>query len=200
MTRNLWFICRRAVGPDRAGAGWACLLRALRCEPSAFRGPIRQYIDEQARTRLPQTYLVTMPFPGRVEAVELIEGQRVTAGQTVAQIVPGDLKLDVEQAAAAVERLQASVTENADVTVEETGLEQAKEFVKSTAAMLSATDELVRSSKAKFDYAEGVYQRETEAFKKKASSQDSYDAATLQERQARYDLRGTGSCATRWRP
>jgi HlyD family secretion protein len=189
MTRNLWFILAAAVFV-LIGLGLALGIFSsgtpVRAE-RAFRGTIRQYIDEQARTRLPQTYLVTMPFAGRVEAVELIEGQHVDAGKVVAQIVPSDLKLDVEQAAAAVERLQASITESADVSVEETGLDQAKEFVKSTAAMLSATDELVRSSKAKSDYAESVYQRAVETFKKKATSQDDFDAATLQEKQSRYD-------------
>ena len=69
-------------------------------------GSIREFVDEQAKTRLPQTYLITMPITGRIEAIGLVEGDRVEKGQVVARIVPRDLTLAVEQARAAVQRLR----------------------------------------------------------------------------------------------
>ncbi len=66
------------------------------------RGAIREFIDEQAKTRLPETYLITMPFQGRIEAITITEGMSVKKDQVVAQIVPRDLDLAVAEATAAV--------------------------------------------------------------------------------------------------
>ena len=96
------------------------------------RGPIREFIDEQAKTRLPQTYLITMPITGRIEAISPGRRRPGEAGEVVAQIVPRDLELAVDQAQAAVQRLDASIHENADVNVEETAYRQALQFVNST--------------------------------------------------------------------
>ena len=117
-------------------------------------GAIREFVDEQAKTRLPQTYLITMPITGRIEAIALVEGTSVAKNQVVAQIVPRDLQLAVDQAGAAVQRLDASIAENADVNVEKTAHQQSLEFVKSTAAAVQAAFERVTSGKAKLDYAE----------------------------------------------
>src|SRR5487761_1204236 len=64
-------------------------------------GPIREFVDEEARTRLPRTYQVTMPFDGRIEPIEVTEGTHVKAGQVVARLVRADLDLKVAQAQAA---------------------------------------------------------------------------------------------------
>ena len=43
----------------------------------ARRGSISQYIEERARTQLPRTYRITMPFTGRILTIDLREGYRV---------------------------------------------------------------------------------------------------------------------------
>jgi len=101
---------------------------------AAARESIREFVDERGKTRLPQTHLITMPFAGRVEAIDLAEGAPVRKGQVVARLVPLDLELAVQQARAAVQRLEASVRENADVSVEETGYKQTLQFVQSMKA------------------------------------------------------------------
>lgn len=116
------------------------------------RGAIREFIDEQAKTRLPETYLITMPFQGRIEAITITEGMSVKKDQVVAQIVPRDLDLAVAEATAAVEHLEASIKENADVNVEESAYRQALQFVRSTAATVQAAFERMKSGKAKYDY------------------------------------------------
>jgi len=116
-------------------------------------GNIREFIDEEGRTRLPRTYLITMPITGRIEAIDLEEGATVKKGQVVARLVPRDLQLAVDQARAAVERLEASIRETADVTVEETAYQQALQFVKSTAASVQAALERTVAGKAKLEYA-----------------------------------------------
>lgn len=151
-------------------------------------GPIRQFIDEEAKTRLPETWLVTMPAAGRIEAIPLIEGARVAKGQVVARIVPRDIDLAVRQAEAAVVRLDASIAENADVNVEQTGYKQAVQFVKSTASTVEAAYERVKSGGALLDYNLKNLSRVQRLAVTGAQSQDDLDRATLQKLQSGFDL------------
>src|SRR5262249_7817524 len=121
--------------------------------------PIRQFVDEEGRTRLPKTHLVTMPYNGRIEPIDLVEGDHVEAGQVVARLLPSDLKLDVDEAEAAVKRLKASIVENDDVTVESTVLLQSQKYVESMDRTVDAAAERVKSGDAKRDYAEKALHR-----------------------------------------
>ena len=152
-------------------------------------GPIREFIDEQGKTRLPQTYLITMPFTGRIEAISLVEGAKVEQGQIVAQIVQRDLQLDVEQAAAVVARLEASIKENADVAVEETAYQQALQFVKSTAATVQAAAERMVSGQAKLDYAARDLARIRQLATTKARTLDDLERAVLAQVQSDVDFK-----------
>ena len=151
-------------------------------------GPIREFVDEQAKTRLPQTYLITMPITGRIEAISLVEGMKVKKGQVVAQIVPRDLQLAVEQAAAVVQRLEASIKENADVAVEETAYQQALQFVKSTAATVQAAAERMISGKAKLGYATRDLARVRQLATTGARTQDDLERTVLNQVQSDVDF------------
>ena len=73
MNRDLWFI----VAVLLVLSGWHVFRCSTACRsrrPRSRCGAIREFVDEQAKTRLPQTYLITMPFTGRIEAIELTEG------------------------------------------------------------------------------------------------------------------------------
>ena len=144
------------------------------------RGPIREYVDERGKTRLPQTYLITMPSAGRVEAIGLTAGSKVKKGQTVAQLVPLDLKLAADASEASVRQLQASIRENATTNVEETALSQAKHFVKSMHDTVAAAATRVLAGKAKLDYAEKHYGRVATLAKTGAQTQDELDQAILE--------------------
>jgi HlyD family secretion protein len=123
------------------------------------KGPIAEHIDERGLTRLPRTFLITMPQAGRVETIEPAEGDRVRQGQVVARLVPLDLKLNVDEAASAVQRLEAAIRENAETNVEMTGYQQAQQFVKSMRDVVEAAVERVRAGAAKKGYAESHYER-----------------------------------------
>jgi HlyD family secretion protein len=150
---------------------------------------IREFIDEQAKTRLPETYLVTMPFAARIQPIELKEGSRVKKDQEVAAVVPKDLELSEEQAAAAVQRIEASLRENADVAVEETAFKQALQFVKSTAAAVQAAVERMKAGKAKVEYAERDLDRMQRLVVTRAQSQDDLEKSILQKVQSDVDYR-----------
>ncbi len=152
-------------------------------------GPIREFVDEQAKTRLPQTYLVTMPITGRIEAISLVEGDRVKQGQLVAQIVPLDLALAADQARAAVQRLDASIQENAYVNVEKTAHQQAEKFVDSMNAAVRAAAERMIAGKAKLDYAKKDLKRVQQLAVTHAETQEELERAELAEVQSDVDYK-----------
>ncbi len=150
-------------------------------------GPIHEFVDERGKTRLPETYLVTMPAAGRIEAITLNEGERVEKDELVAQIVPRDLKLAVEQADAAVERLKASIRENADNNVEETAYSQMVQFVWSMNQTVLAAAARVAAGRAKFDYAERDLKRTQKLADSAARTQDELEKTIVRKVQAGVD-------------
>ena len=151
-------------------------------------GPIREFVDERGKTRLPRTYLITQPFTARIEEIDLFEGTTVKQGQVMARIVPTDLQLSVDAAEAAVERLDAAILENDDTSVEKTGLQQAIEFVKSMDRTVDAALARVESGKAKKDFAQKRLQRQQSLVAKKAAPQDDLDQAEFVMVESRVDL------------
>ena len=143
------------------------------------RGPIREFVDEQGKTRLPKTHVVTMPYNGRVESIELTEGTPVKAGQVVACVVPVDLELETRQAEAAVERLEASIAENRDVSVEETGLKQALNYVTSMDLTVQASNKRQEAGKARYDFAKKSYDRVRPLAKSKDKTEEELNRAEL---------------------
>lgn len=155
----------------------------------ATRAAIDEFVDEQGVTRLPKTWLVSMPFDGRIESIDLIEGAPVKAGEAVARVVPLDLDLALQEAAAAVERLDASIQENDDASVEGTGLAQSLKFVESMESTVKAAEERVRSGKAKLDYAEKTLQRVRRLRESNSATEDALNQAELSQIEAQVDYR-----------
>jgi HlyD family secretion protein len=141
-----------------AAVAWLAVVNlsgGLPVEAAAVRrGDIREFVDDEGKTRLPESHLITMPYTGRLAEIELAEGAEVTQGQLVAQIVPADQELAVELAQAALDRAEAAIAENDDVSVEATGLRQTEKFVESMDHTVEAAAARVQSGKAKRDYAE----------------------------------------------
>lgn len=154
MKRLVWILVVVAL----VGGGWWALRRMDAGTPveaaRAQQGPIRQFVDEQAVTRLPETHLVTMPDNGRIMPIELVEGTPVSKGQIVAEMSPIDREIELAAAQAVVDRLEASIRENADTSVESTAQKQTRNFVDSMQSVVDAAAERVRSSEAQLNYAE----------------------------------------------
>ncbi len=150
----------------------------------AVRAPIREFVEERGKTRLPQEYTVTMPFDGRIAPIDLSEGAPVYKDQVVARVVPSDLDLSVEAAQAAVERLNASIHENDDASVEKTGLKQSQSFVLSMDRTVEAAKAQVDSGKAKLDYANNNLDRVRKMFQTKTAAQDQLEQTELSQVQA----------------
>lgn len=154
---------------------------------------IREFVDERAVTRLPRTYLITMPFAGRIEEITRKEGDKVSKGgpdnpeDYVARIVPRDLELAVQQADAAHKALEARIRENDDNTVEQTGHQQTLDFVKSMNSTVAAAAARVAAGKARHAYAESNLGRIRDAVGAGAYTKDDLERATLRELEARVD-------------
>jgi len=153
----------------------------------AKRDRIVQFVDERGVTRLPETYLITTPSAGRVEAVAFGEGTPVKKGQVVAGFVPIDLKLDVREGQTAVDRLGASIDEAGDTSVEQTAHKQAEQFVKSTEKTVEAAAERKRSGKARLEYAIKELDRVRQLVGRGARTEDDLDRAVLQHVQSDAD-------------
>ncbi|HTQ38620.1 MAG TPA: HlyD family efflux transporter periplasmic adaptor subunit [Pirellulales bacterium] len=151
---------------------------------AVVRGKVQEFVDERGKTRLPQTYNITMPQDGRISAIDLVEGTPVHQGQVVAHIVTSDLDLAVEAATAAVDRLKASIRENDDVSVETTGLKQSLDYVDSMNHMVEAAKAQVESGHAKLDYTNNNVDRTRKMYQSKTATQDEYEQSQLQQVQA----------------
>lgn len=156
---------------------------------AAVKAEVREFVDEQAQTRVPVTHLVTMPYAGRVEAIALAEGAAVTKGQIVARVVPLDLQLSVEEAQANIARLEASIRESGDKTVESTTLKQALEYVNSMLATVAAAAARVESGKAKLDFANNDLSRVRSLRESNSASVEQLQAAELRQVEAAVEYR-----------
>jgi HlyD family secretion protein len=157
-------------------------------------GRIQEFVDERGITRLPETYLITMPFPGHIESIDLVEGTSVKKDDQdnpVARVVQKDVQLELEQATAAVDRLQAAMEKALDVTVENTSLMQAKHFVESMAKTVMAAEGRMEAGEAKYEYAKNRLDRLQE-LRGGAVSTDTLEFAQTELKVADVDRRQDG--------
>jgi HlyD family secretion protein len=120
-----------------------------------------------------------MPYDGRIEPIELLEGAKVTKGQVVAQIKRVDVELAKAMALASVERLKASIRENDDTSVELTALKQSNSVVESIDRMVEAASARVKTGEAKLAYAEKHLSRLQTLIKDNASTEEEIDRARV---------------------
>lgn len=184
-----WTVILLLVLAALGGGAWFALNSRIEVDVAEVsKAPIEAFIDEQGKTRLPKTYLITMPYAGRIEAITLTEGTPVQQGEQVAGIVPLDLELSLEAAKSAVESLQASIAENKDVTVEQTGKAQSLHFVQSMRKAVEAAVNRVIAGQGKLDFAAKQLDRYSELRVQKATAQEEYDQKVLDDIQAKVDL------------
>lgn len=148
---------------------------------------IRQFVDEQAKTRLPKTHLITMPYSGRIAEIQVEVGDVVTANQPVASILREDLDLDLRVAQARVDELLASIEENQDISVEETTYAQSLKYVASMDRTVEAADTRVKSGKARLKFARDNLDREEQLLPQKLTSQEKFDEVKLRYLEADFD-------------
>jgi HlyD family secretion protein len=144
------------------------------------RGDIRSVVEDRGKTRLPRTWNITMPFAGRVQSLAAFPEQtEVKEQQLLTQIVPADLQLRLDSATAMKQRIEASIVENNNVSVELVSKQQSEEMVRSMESTVKAATNRLESGMAKFNYATRVFERMKQLWQTKSKSEEEYDQAQL---------------------
>lgn len=185
-----WILALVIIGGLIAAAAYSSLTAAVTVDAALPQvTDIREFVDEQAQTRLPLTHLITMPFDGRVAAIDLAEGAAVQKYQVVAHVVPADLELNVAEAEANIKRLDASIRESGDKTVEATTYKQSLEYVNSMLSTVEAAAARVQSGKAKFEFSNSDLARVRSLHERGSASIEQLQAAELRQVEASVDYR-----------
>lgn len=132
-------------------------------------GEMTAYVEEQAKTRVPEVFEITMPLQGRILPIELREGDPVEKGQVVARMDVADLDTDVVKKKTQVERLVQAFL--------------------AVANRRRANALQVAASQAKLDYTRTQLERQKKLFADRASSDTKVEEAELLKVQAETDLR-----------
>ena len=133
------------------------------------RKAIREYIEEEGKTRLPEVVRITMPLQGRILPIELNEGDRVQSGQVVARLDPRDLDTELLERANTVRRYDKNLLQI------DLAIEQAAETIKAT--------------KAKYDFALRLFNRTKSLSTTRSTTQTELERDELQMTQSAIDLR-----------
>lgn len=152
--------------------------------------PIREIVEDRGKTRLPRTWSISMPFAGRIESLAAFpERTPVKQGQLLTQIVPRDLELRKEAVLASKRRLEASIVENNNVSVELVSKQQAEEMVRSMESTVAAASNRLEAGVAKYTYYQKNLERVMSLWKTRAKSEDEAEQAQLQFVQSDVDYR-----------
>ena len=138
MKRSTLITGAAAIAALLALVAWAFAPRPVEVEvAAAVVGPFETTVDEDARTRLADRYVVSAPLAARLARITLREGDEVKAGDVVARLQPVLTPL-------LDERSQREQT--ARVAATEAGVRQAHERMEAARVALErARDELQRS-------------------------------------------------------
>lgn len=147
----------------------------------AAEGTVKSYVDERAMTSLPHRHILSMPYDGRLARLEIEEGQRVQAGQVVARLVPEDVDLELAQAQAQVDRITASLAENAYVALELTAKKQAELISQAMEKMASASEFQVTATRSMAEYWQAAADRARQLIQRSAQTIDQLQLAEANE-------------------
>ncbi len=134
---------------------------------AAAMGEIAAYVEEQAKTRVPEIYHITMPLDGRILPIELKEGDTVQKNQVVARMEQVDLEKDLQEAISQVK--------------------QYDQVLESIDRMIDSSKEQIEASLAKLNYARDELDRNRTLFEKQAVSESDLAAAQLLQTESRVD-------------
>ena len=173
-----------------AAVGWFTYKRVTASAPVRIarveRGEIRAFIDERAKTTLPHVWRLTMPLDGRITPIALDSGDPVKKGQVVAQLDIADLDTAVAEAQARVDQIDAQIAVNRDNSIETTANEEIAKWIHSVAATVQASQEKVKASKVRFEFAdwwlntvEKLYEAENERGLREARTEQAESQVNL---------------------
>ncbi len=143
------------------------------------KGLIEESFSEPGRTRLSETYLITMPVAGRIARIDFEPGDRVSSGDALLSYDLVPFQEAVAEAREAVAQIEASIAVKSDNNIEETLLIEAQAWIDASAELLKAADEEVAAEKARNDRSSKELARMEELAAQNAISQSQLDDTRL---------------------
>jgi HlyD family secretion protein len=153
------------------------------------RGELRESFAEPAKTRLANTYRITMPVAGRIGRIALEPGAAVKAGQTLATFDLLPLEQTASEASAAVAELEQQIVVNEFNQIEQHLATELRATVEATRQTLKATDAQVDAEQARVERADKELRRLQQLIRHQTVSQQDLDDATLAAETATIALR-----------
>lgn len=187
MKRLIWIVVLAAVA---GGAVYTLFGRALPVEMiSPTVTTVREYVAEDAKTRLADEYVIDMPVAGTLERLELEIGDEVKKGEVIARVDPFSLEQQVRQAEARVEQWRAQVT-GVDVTKpKEEDIRSAAVRVQESRNSLEAARKTRSAALINHDEAKKAFDRAQTLLGDGAVSQSFFDEAEMRYKGLAEDLK-----------
>jgi len=153
------------------------------------RGPIRQTVEEEGKTRVVDRYVVSMPIAGRVRRITLEEGAAVGEGDVVAEIDPLELHSRVAETEAQIDALRHRKEGVATKLPKEEQLERARVLEQQATEALDVANRELEAARAALVKAQKDLSRTKAALESGTGSSEDVDAATAEEARAREEVR-----------
>ncbi len=138
---------------------------------------VREYVAEDAKTRLADEYIVDMPVTGTVLRIDLDEGDDVEKGQVVAQVDPYDLRQNLLRVEAQIAQRQAQMLGVDVAKPKPEDIESAKLRVGEMQNALEIAQKATTVTKANFEEASRSFDRAQGLLKAGAASESFLDEA-----------------------
>ncbi len=143
----------------------------------AFRGPIEEYVTEEAKTQLHTERIVTAESAGTAARIVLEEGDAVKAGQNLTTVEDTDFQLSLDAMRAGVKEIEARLA-GADVPLpKESEIEAAEEEHRRAGQQVEVLTQEKKAAEADREYAEKDFKRVAGLFESGSASDRQHDLA-----------------------
>jgi HlyD family secretion protein len=148
---------------------------------SVERGALQVTVEAEGQTRVRDRFVVAAPVDGRLSRIDLRAGDRLNAGQVVAQIDPLPLTSQVESAQARLRELQAQVAGVETQRPKPPALTQAESQIRAALAVQQQAEARVSQVEAALVQAQRDRQRAESLYAEGAIPQQNLESAQLTE-------------------
>jgi HlyD family secretion protein len=176
MKKKLVWVVAAAV----VAAGVYLVLRpkAMQVElGSPQRQAVREYIAEEAKTRLANEYVVAMPVPGTLQRLELEVGEVVQAGQVVARVDAFALQQEIRGVEARVAQARAQIAGVESSKPRSEDIASAEIRAREAADALAISEREAEIAQIDLDNAHKEFERMQRLLAQGVVSQSQFDAA-----------------------
>ena len=143
----------------------------------AARRTVREYVIEDAKTRLPTNYIVDMPVNGTVERITHEAGDEVQEGEVLARIDPFEIEQEIRGVKAMITQAKAQIEGVGNMRPKAEDLDAARVRVNGMADNEAIARKQLAIARINYDNAKKEYERLANLLEGGITSQSVYDAA-----------------------